>query len=192
MTLSHAAQSGRHPNSERGFDLYSTPPCATEALLRVELLPLWVWEPAAGRGAIARVLRDYGHVTITSDVVDYGGLDFVRDFLAETKMLAGCEAIVTNPPFKIINEFARHALDLAPQVYLLARLGFLKSIKRTEILEHRGLARVHVFRNRLPMTNRDGWTGPRASSAIPFAWFCWSRDHTGPTVIDRISWERAP
>ena len=100
MTLSHAAQSGRHPNSERGFDLYSTPPCATEALLRVELLPLWVWEPAAGRGAIARVLRDYGHVMITSDVVDYGGLDFVRDFFAETRMLAGCEAIVSNPPFK--------------------------------------------------------------------------------------------
>jgi hypothetical protein len=187
----HAVQSGRHPHSERGADLYETPPCATEALLRVELLPLWLWEPAAGRGAIARVLRDHGHIVIASDIIDYGN-DFVRDFFAETKMLAGCEAIVTNPPYKLANEFAEHALDLAPKVYLLLRLAFLESIRRTEILEHRGLARVHVFRNRLPMMDRDGWTGPHASSAVAFGWFVWSRDHTGPTTIDRISWEGNP
>jgi hypothetical protein len=63
-----------------------------------------------------------------------------------------------------------------------------KTSAATEILEHRGLARVHVFRNRLPMMHRAGWTGPRASSAIPFGWFVWDRDHRGPTTIDRISW----
>ena len=186
--LSHSAQSGRHSLSERGVDLCQTPACAVEALLRVELLPLWVWEPAAGRGAIARVLRDAGHVVIASDLIDYGNLDFVRDFLAESKMLAGCEAICTNPPYQHADKFAEHALDLAPKVYLLLRLAFLESIRRTAILEHRGLARVHVFRNRLPMLHRDSWTGPRASSAIAFAWFCWDRNHSGPTTIDRISW----
>ena len=186
--LSHAAQSGRHPLSERGVDLYQTPACAVEALLRVELLPLWVWEPAAGRGAIARVLRDAGHVVIASDLIDYGNLDFVRDFLAELKMLADCEAICTNPPFRCADAFVRHALDLAPKVYLLLRLAFLESIRRTDILEHRGLARVHIFRDRLPMLHRDGWDGPRASSAIAFGWFVWLRDHRGPTTIDRISW----
>jgi hypothetical protein len=191
MTLSHSAQSGRHALSERALDLYETPPCATEALLRIEILPLWVWEPAGGRGAIARVLRDYGHVVISSDVIDCGGLDFVRDFLAETKMLAGCEAIVTNPPYQHANEFVAHALDLAPRVCLLLRLAFLESVRRTDILEHRGLRAVYVFRNRLPMMHRDSWTGPRASSAIPFAWFCWDRGYRGQTTIDRISWEAA-
>jgi hypothetical protein len=33
VTLDHAAQSGRHAHSERGLDLYSTPPEAVEALL---------------------------------------------------------------------------------------------------------------------------------------------------------------
>ena len=145
-------------------------------------------KPAAGRGAIARVLRDYGHVVITSDVFGYDGLDFVRDFLAETKMLAGCEAIVTNPPYRHANEFVAHALDLAPRVYLLLRLAFLESVRRTDILERRGLRAVHVFRNRLPMMHRDSRTGPRASSAMPFAWFCWDRDYRGQTTIDRISW----
>jgi hypothetical protein len=191
VTLSHGAQSGRHALSERGFDLYSTPPCATEALLRVEQLPHWIWEPAAGRGAIINVLRDHGHATIASDIVDYGfPLHFVTDFLTTTKVPVGVECILTNPPFQIINEFVAHALNLCPRVITLARLAFLESTRRTEILEHRGLARVHVFRNRLPMMHRDGWNGPRASSAVAFGWFVWSRDHTGPTVIDRISRER--
>ena len=184
--LDHSAQSGRHPRSERGADLYETPACAVEALLRVELLPLWIWEPAAGRGAIVRVLRKHGHVVIASDLIDYGNLDFVRDFLAESKMLADCGAICTNPPYQIANEFARHALDLAPRVYLLLQLAFLESIRRTDVLERCGLARIHVFRKRLPMMHRDGWAGARASSAIPFAWFVWDRDHRGPAAIDRI------
>jgi hypothetical protein len=57
-------------------------------------------------------------------------------------------------------------------------------------LECRGLARVHVFRKRLPMMHRDGWTGKRASSGIAFAWFCWDRNHRGPTVVDRIGGRR--
>ena len=189
--LNHSTQSGRHPLKARGADLYETPPVATEALLRVETLPRRIWEPAAGRGAVARVLRQAGHAVTASDLIDYGELDFVRDFLAESKMPAGCAAIVTNPPYQIANEFARHALDLSPNVYLLLRLAFLESVQRTDVLERRGLRAVYVFRRRLPMMHRDGWTGPRASSAIPFGWFVWSRDHRGPTVIDRISWDQA-
>jgi hypothetical protein len=184
--LKHAAQSGRHALVERGADLYETPRCATEALLRAERLPRCVWEPAAGRGAIVNVLRDRGHAVIASDLVDYGALDFVRDFLAVTEAPADVEAVITNPPYKIAGEFAARALDLVPEVYLLLRLAFLESVKRTDILERRNLARVHVFRERLPMMHRDNWSGPRASSAIAFAWFVWCRDHRGPTTIHRV------
>jgi hypothetical protein len=187
MSLSHTRQSGQHPHAERGLDLYETPLIAVEALLAVEKLPHWIWEPAAGRGAIVKVLRERGHAVIASDIFDYGfPLHFVGDFLAQTKAPVGCEAIVTNAPSKIIGKFTQHALDLAPRVYLLCRLAFLETVRRTDILEHRGLARIHVFRKRLPMMHRDGWTGKRSSSAICFAWFCWSRGHRGPTVVDRI------
>lgn len=49
---SFAMQLGRSPLAERGHDLYETPACAIEALLRVEPLPHQIWEPACGRGAI--------------------------------------------------------------------------------------------------------------------------------------------
>jgi hypothetical protein len=103
--------------------------------------------------------------------------------MAQKKAPAGTELILTNPPFKIIGPFVRHALDLCPRVIVLGRLALLETARQTEIIEHRGLARVHVFRNRLPMMHRDGWT---ASSAIPFCWFVWDRGHRGPTAIDRI------
>jgi hypothetical protein len=190
--LDHATQSGRHPHSERGLDLYETPPCAVEALLRVENISYWIWEPCAGRGAIVNVLRDHGHAVIASDVCKYDfPLHFYADFLDCSEAPPNVRTILTNPPFQIIDRFVAHALNLCPHLIVLARLAFLESVKRTAILEHRGLARVHVFRSRLPMMHRDGWRGPRASSSIPFAWFVWSRDHRGPTYIDRISWEQS-
>jgi hypothetical protein len=187
MPLSHAASAGKHAFAERKFDFYPTPACAIEALLRAETPPLTVWEPAAGKGAIVNMLRARGHTVVASDITDHGfPLDFIGDFLKTALPPKGCGAIVTNPPYQIATEFTRHALDLAPRVYLLLRLAFLESVRRTDILERRGLTSVHVFRRRLPMMHRNGWNGPRASSAIPFAWFVWSRDHRGPAVINRI------
>jgi hypothetical protein len=75
---------------------------------------------------------------------------------------------------------------------MLLRLGFLESERRRNILESGDLARVYVFRNRLPMMHRFGWTRPRASSATAYAWFVWDRAHSGPLVLDRISWVPAP
>jgi hypothetical protein len=58
------------------------------------------------------------------------------------------------------------------------------------VLEGCGFKHVYVFRNRLPMFHRDGWQGPRVSSAIAYCWLVWDATHTGPTTISRISWEK--
>lgn len=184
---------GRAPLADRKDDLYETPPEATLALLRAERLPHRLWEPAAGRGAIVRVLRAAGHEVLASDLVDYGEPSHFprRDFLMERKAPDGCEAIATNPPFKLAGQFAAHALELCPKLYMLLRLAFLEGVGRTPLLDGGQLARVHVFRNRLPRMHRDGWEGAQASSSIAFAWFVWDRAHTGSTELRRISWEAA-
>ena len=188
--LDHSCQVQRHSFAERQLDLYETPAAAV-ALLRIEKLPARIWEPAAGRGAIVRVLRSHGHAVIASDVFNYGGLDFVGDFLAQEQMPTGCEVVLTNPPYKVAEPFVERALELAPLVIMLLRLAFLESERRCNILENRGLARVHVFRKRLPMMHRDGWEGRKSNSGMAFAWFVWIRGYnSGPTIINRISWER--
>ena len=187
--LNRACQTGRHPDRDRGVDLYETPAPAVEALLRVEQLPHRIWEPACGRGAIVDVLRAAGHEVVATDLMDYGAGTGGIDFLKTT--IAPANTVLTDPPFKDAARFAAHGLKLCPRVILLLRLAFYESVSRTDLLERQGLARIHVFRNRLPMMHRAGWTGRRASSAMPFAWFVWDRGHRGKTEVDRISWVRS-
>ena len=60
----------RHAQRDRGNDLYQTPPGAVEALLRVERLPLKIWEPCCGPGSIVNVLRAHGHEVVATDLID--------------------------------------------------------------------------------------------------------------------------
>lgn len=177
----------RHSFADRQSDVYETPQIAVETLLCVEFLPAVIWEPACGPGAIVRVLRDHGHSVIASDLHDYPGTIGGTDFLQEREVPIGVEAIVTNPPYRLGQEFVEHALDLGvPMVAMLLRLGFLESSRRERILDGGKLARVHVFKRRLPMMHRAGWDGPRATSSICFAWFVWKQDHKGPTQLFRV------
>jgi hypothetical protein len=184
----HAANVGTHSYAARGADVYQTPAVAVHALLRVEQLPPRVWECACGPGAIVSVLRDAGHYVIATDLLEWHCPDSKAgvDFLIQAHAPAGIEAVVTNPPFRLANQFVVHALELAPRAIMLLRLAFLESECRTKILDGGQLARVHVFKHRLPMMHRHDWAGRRASSSIPFAWFVWDRNHRGPTTVDRI------
>lgn len=178
---------------ERGDDLYETPAVAVHALLEHEALPDVVWEPACGPGSIVGVLRGAGKRVIATDLVEYGcpDSDARRDFLFEQSAPEGVECIVTNPPFKLAGEFVEHGLRLCPRVVMLLRLAFIESERRTPILDAGHLARMYVFKNRLPMMHRAGrgtQVAKTNSSAMAFAWFCWDRNHSGPTTISRISW----
>jgi hypothetical protein len=182
--LDPTCQVRRSPLSIRKDDLYETPSIATEKLLRAEKLPSYIWEPACGRGAIASVLTAEGHKVCSSDLVDYGEGYAGIDFLMERKLPEHCTAIVTNPPYKLGNEFVRHAIELCPLVIMLLRLAFLESESRADLINR--LSRVHVFGRRLPMMHRHGWEGKKINSGMAFAWFVWDRNHLGPTTLDRI------
>jgi hypothetical protein len=190
--LASSTGNRRAPFVQRKDDLYQTPPEAVLALLRVESLSRAVWEPACGPGAIVRILRAAGHDVLATDLVDYASPDQDHagwDFLLEQCLPAGVEAIVTNPPFKNAEAFVAHALKLCPKVIMLLRLAFLESERRRGIIDNGTLARVHVFRKRLPMMHRKGWQGRKANSGMAFAWFVWDRAHCGPTELHRVSWE---
>lgn len=180
------------PLSERKDDLYETPPEAVHALLGVERLPQILWEPACGPGAIVRVLRASGRQVYATDLVDYASPDQDMagwDFLMERQAPIGVQAIVTNPPFKNCTEFVAHALTLAPKVVMLMRLAFLESEKRRDVIDQSPLARVHIFRKRLPMMHRAGWEGRKSNSGMAFAWFVWEQGYVGAPTLHRVSWE---
>jgi hypothetical protein len=140
-------QSGQHAHTTRALDFYSTPAIAVEALLQAEQFTpaTRVWEPAAGDGAITHVLRVHGFPVICSDIVERAfPLHFTGDFLTQSKAPEAVTTIVTNPPFRQAQRFAEHSINLVPDVFLLLRLAFLESVRRTDLLEHRGLCAVHI------------------------------------------------
>lgn len=184
-----------HGLDERGHDLYQTPEVAVTSLLALEELPATIWEPACGPGAIVAALRAAGRRVIASDLVDYGLADSAggRDFLLEREAPQGCEAIVTNPPFKLAEEFVEHALRLCPEVYMLLRVGFLEGLRwEGGLAEH--FARLHVFAPRLPMMHREGWTGPKASSAMACGWYVFRRGYAritrAPATVHWVNWRK--
>lgn len=181
-----------HSIKDRGDDLYETPTVAVRVLLRVETIPATVWEPCCGPGAIVNELRGTGRQVIAHDLVDWGCPDSEvrRDFLMEREAVASC--IVTNPPFKLAEEFVEHALELCPEVYMLLRVAFLEGLRWERALRPH-LARVHVFAPRLPMMHREGWDGPvNSNSGIAFGWFSFQRGWAskgGNPTVNWVNWK---
>jgi hypothetical protein len=185
----------RHPLAHRSNDLYETPSQATDGLVRAESLPVRIWEPAAGRGAISRVLVAHGHDVIAQDLVAYTGADPAItspvDFLKERAPPPGCWCIITNPPYKLADDFVRHSLLLVPRVIMLLRLMALEGASRSDVIDGH-LRRVWSGIERLPIMHRDGWSGPKiASAGFPFAWLVFEatrRPANSPIELRRISW----
>lgn len=185
----------RHAILSRGDDLYETPREAIRALLRVERLPHFIWEPCAGRGAIARELTAAGHTVIAHDLVAYEGADDTIetpiDFLMEYRAPEMCSAIVTNPPFKLADQFIRHGLTLVPKVIVLLRLMAIEGNGRSDLID-KHLRRIWAGKERLPMMHRDGWERVKnESSGMPFAWFVFDkipRSDLDPIALRRMSW----
>lgn len=166
-------------------DFYPTPPEATKALLRVEHFHGPIWEPACGDGAISKVLEAAGHRVFSSDLFDRGygraGMDFLKE------QVTGWSNIVTNPPYRLVLPFARHAVAITRQhntskVALLLRLACLEGQARRAFFESSPLARVWVFSKRVQF-KRPGWEDTGKGGMVAYAWYVWEHGHKGPPQL---------
>lgn len=142
MSFKHAndAAMGVSKYTRKALDFYPTPPWLARigvenALDRIPMHSSVVWEPCAGDGAFAEVLKEFYEDVVCSDLHDYGyvssipGVDFLKASLPE-----GVTAIVTNPPYGDDAElFLRHALELVRpvngQVMFLMRKEYDSAIR---------------------------------------------------------------
>lgn len=117
-----------HSEKEREEDdFYATSPKAIDELMKyanIEM-PLRIWEPSCGSGCMSQRLEDYGYQVVSTDLVDRGYGRGGVNFFEQTQMPDGCEAIITNPPYKFATEYVLHALHLLPENGLLCL--FLKT-----------------------------------------------------------------
>lgn len=166
-------------------DFHVTPPEGTRALLSVEEFEGSIWEPACGDGAISKVLKDAGYLVFSTDLVDRGFGSGGIDFLLPMHQRA--DNIITNPPFKHMQEFVELGLERSRhKLALLARLAFLEGMKRKPMFESTPLARVWVFSKRLAIPRAGYDTSVKQNGMIAFAWFVWDHSHEGPPTLGWI------
>lgn len=171
-------------------DYYPTPPIATKTLFHYfnDVIPDKVWEPAAGRGWIAKVMQDdYGRDVVATDLVSYENsfLDITTgvDYIATNELLA--PAVITNPPYKndLAQKFVEKHMDSLEFSAFLVRLNFFGSMKRYPLFKRRPPF-VILFSRRINCTESEfGTIKGQTSGMVAYAWFVW-----GKNVTPGIDW----
>jgi hypothetical protein len=168
MTTGTSLANGGKSESRREMDFYPTPGEVTIALLDFLALPSCViWEPACGDGAMSRVMQQRGHQVISTDLrhtgFGIGGIDFLN---AQHR---NCDAVITNPPFNVADQFIRKALSLAPVVAMVLKSQYWHAQKRFDLFDQLPPAWV------LPLTWRpDFLNGARGGApTMDCIWTVW-------------------
>lgn len=156
-------------------DLYETPEWVTLALGPHLPKGQWgIWEPAAGSGKMARALEKMGHFVHQTDI------DTGQDFLLSEKP-SFTHAIVTNPPYAIVDEFIERSLAFI-------NFGFVAMLLRTDF-DHAKTRRPifadnSLFAKKVVLTRRIQWfEDSKGSPSFNHAWFIWDNDHQGPPTL---------
>jgi hypothetical protein len=196
QNTSHAVMAQRS-EARDSLDHFPTPCWATRALCewlkreRGPLNGLTAWEPACAEGYMASPLREYFERVTATDVHQYGGLqedvcDFLMPGTEPAEVTAnGCDWIITNPPFRLAQEFIWQSIRTARVgSAFLVRTAFLEGIERfTQVFSrHTPLAALQ-FSERVPM--HKGKVTATGSTATAYCWIVFLKE---PQPFTRIDW----
>lgn len=180
MSATNRAKKSKRPDD----DLYESPPWALPPLLRhLDVAGKTVVEPACGYGLIASSLKAAGANVWLGEQDWVRGHRTAEELGMEEKLVPGdfclidwkrlqADAAVTNPPFRIAAEFAKHGIENFPVTALLLRLNFLGSKGRRKWLN---ATKPFV----IVMDERPSFTIDGKTDATEYAWFVWGEGFTG-------------
>jgi hypothetical protein len=171
-------------------DDFPTPPWATRGLIehvlddKKVLASMTCLEPACGAGHMAKVLKEYFGEVRCADAFHYGYAP-VRDFLTYPYETNAVDWVITNPPFRLAEEFVVRAMDVARKgVAILARTVFIESVGRYNgIFTNYPPSKFAQFVERVPMIR--GRLDIKATTATGYAWIVWQKGTQG---YPRLMW----
>lgn len=166
-------------------DDFPTPPWATRALIEHvighDLSARSCLEPACGAGHMSKVLSEYFGDVTSRDIADYGYGD-VQDYL-RCSPSEQYDWVITNPPFKLGEQFISRALDMAKEgAAFLVRTTFIESVGRYNRLFSKTPPAIFAqFVERVPMVK--GRLDQFASTATGYCWLVWNKGHDDATKV---------
>lgn len=163
-----------------------------------------VWEPCSGGGAIVRELHPWVAGVFASDIdpgapyADVVELDFLEvESIAELGLDHPIDWIITNPPYKNVDAYIRHALTLCRRVALLVRLTVLETTKGRRFLANEQLTDLLEV-GRVAFEGPAGELvrqGKQSSDMVPHIWMVWDaeapHEHTQILHFPDITKERS-
>jgi hypothetical protein len=186
---SHAVMAQRAEAADSPDD-FPTPPWATRGFMEhviAECGPfseMSCLEPACGAGHMSKVLKEYFGEVRSSDAHSYG-FGAIRNFLDVPYEANAVDWVITNPPFRLAEQFVQRSLIVARRgVAVLVRTVFIESVGRyRQLFETNPPAKFAQYSERVPMVR--GRLDRRASTATGYAWLVWEKQ---PVVAPRLMW----
>jgi hypothetical protein len=123
---------------------------------------------------MVRVFQEWG-----LSAIDYTDIEMGHDFLAEGPR--PIEAIVTNPPYVLAEEFIRHALNIMSEgvIAMLLRTDFDHAKTRQYLFSG-----CPVFAKKVVLTKRIKWfEDSKGQPSFNHAWFIWDKAHKGAPTL---------
>jgi hypothetical protein len=187
QNTSHAVMAQR-AEFKNSLDDFPTPPWATRALVehdvasKASMASMTCLEPACGRGHMSVALAEYFREVVSYDVFAYG-FGGVASFLKTKHDEQSFDWVITNPPFKLAEEFIRRSTKIARHgVAMLTRTVFIESVGRYERLFNLNPPSVFAqFVERVPMVK--GRLDKKASTATGYGWLVWEKTQPGGTKL---------
>lgn len=190
QNTSHAVMAQR-VEAKDSLDDFPTPPWAARALVEHIIeqhsptANMTALEPACGRGHIAQTLKEYFSKVSANDIHPYGYGE-VGNFLTKVYSTDSVDWVITNPPFRLGEEFIQRALPIARRgVAVLVRTVFIESVGRYQrLFSQTPPTTVAQFTERVPMVK--GRVDKKASTATGYAWVIWEKERYGEPT--RLAW----
>ena len=186
-----------YPRKPRDF--YETPEWVTRELTKHVDLPLNIWEPACGNGAMSRVLIQQGYDgTATDSEPGPASGGSKSDFLVDAWLgTIRTPAVVTNPPFQAAQAFVERAIEatrtVQGMVCMLLPSDWDHAAKRRHLFRD-----CPQFAGRVVLTKRIRWFEGSAEDKGKqpmgnHCWFIWDWSHAGrPWVAYMAPEPKAP
>lgn len=172
--MAHTQESKKKKEYRPENDLYPTPKCLVRKLVETgELHDLTsILEPACGNNAIVDILKEYGFNVTGRDITT--GNDFLKDDYSNSEF----DAIVTNPPFCLYDDFVKKAKTInCKKIIMIGRLNLLGAHKRNINGFWNELSDIYVFDRQIAYDQPAREDEKASTGMLVSGWFIWTKGY---------------
>lgn len=172
----------RKPKSEiENNELYNTPDIALESFY--DQYPAVFngynkyYDPCNGLGKISNFLKSIGKECITSDIVDYGCQDFVKDFIELDDLPEGIDCVIFNPPFTLTEAFIDKFYELAAKgnrnisLLMFNRMTTIESNSRGKKFKDFTWTMENMWQFSFRVSCTKGLKEETTANSVAYSWF---------------------